>query len=238
MDKRRNYYMVLDVETANSIDDPLVYDLGFAIVDKQGNIYEKHSFVISEIFYGMNDIMQSAYYANKLPQYHDGINTGDWQVASLFTVRRIVLNCLKEWNIKAVCAYNASFDRKALNSTLRYLTKSKNRWFFPYNTEFYDIWHMAAQTLCCQKTFFKIAKCENWMSKAGNIKTSAEIVWRYISSDLVFEESHTGLKDVEIETAIMSRCFRQHKSMKTYPNRLSWTIPQKKWHSFLNVVPF
>ena len=50
MDRRRKYIMVLDVETTGNIGFPLVYDLGFAIVDKKGNIYEERSFVISEIF--------------------------------------------------------------------------------------------------------------------------------------------------------------------------------------------
>ena len=37
------YYLMLDTETCNSIDDPLCYDIGFAIVDEKGKIYEKFS---------------------------------------------------------------------------------------------------------------------------------------------------------------------------------------------------
>ena len=51
MDKRKKYYIVLDTETANEIPDQLVYDLGFVVTDKQGNIYERYSFIISDIFY-------------------------------------------------------------------------------------------------------------------------------------------------------------------------------------------
>ena len=40
MDRRKKYYLVVDVETANSTQEALVYDLGFAICDKKGNIYE------------------------------------------------------------------------------------------------------------------------------------------------------------------------------------------------------
>ena len=29
----KNYYIVLDTETANGLDDPLTYDIGFAVID-------------------------------------------------------------------------------------------------------------------------------------------------------------------------------------------------------------
>ena len=42
IDRRRNYYMVYDTETANGLDDPIMYDCGGAIVDKNGKVYEKN----------------------------------------------------------------------------------------------------------------------------------------------------------------------------------------------------
>lgn len=46
IDKRKKYFITLDTETTNNnfesgFNDGLVYDLGFTITDKQGNIYEK-----------------------------------------------------------------------------------------------------------------------------------------------------------------------------------------------------
>ena len=81
MDKRVNYLIGLDTETCNGIliDDKLdltqslVYDIGWAITDKRGRIYKTRSFVVKEIFYGMADVMASAYYANKIPQYKEDI---------------------------------------------------------------------------------------------------------------------------------------------------------------------
>ena len=45
IDHRKHYHIVLDTETTNGFDDPFVYDCGFAVVDKKGNVYEKFSFV-------------------------------------------------------------------------------------------------------------------------------------------------------------------------------------------------
>ena len=38
IDKRKNYYLTIDTETANGLDDPLMYDLGGAIHDKRGRV--------------------------------------------------------------------------------------------------------------------------------------------------------------------------------------------------------
>ena len=45
IDKRKNYYMVLDTETANDFDDPIVYDIGASIIDKKGNVRSKLIFI-------------------------------------------------------------------------------------------------------------------------------------------------------------------------------------------------
>ena len=39
------------------------------VVDKKGNVYKTCSFVNADIFLDEKDLMQSAYYANKIPQY-------------------------------------------------------------------------------------------------------------------------------------------------------------------------
>ena len=32
----KHYYLVIDTETANGMNDPLTYDIGFAIIDRSG----------------------------------------------------------------------------------------------------------------------------------------------------------------------------------------------------------
>ena len=43
-------FIVLDTETTNSIDDPIVYDLGWAVVDATGKVYQTYSFVVADVF--------------------------------------------------------------------------------------------------------------------------------------------------------------------------------------------
>ena len=48
IDRRKSYYLMIDTETANTLEDPMMYDIGGAIHDKHGNIYETFSFIIYE----------------------------------------------------------------------------------------------------------------------------------------------------------------------------------------------
>lgn len=227
IDRRRKYVLVVDIETANIVQDALAYDIGFAVADKKGNIYETGSFMVSEMFFDHKDLMSTAYYAEKLPQYWEDYKQGTRKIASIYTIRKAMAELMKEYRISDVFAYNASFDRTGLDRTIRFLTKSRVRWFFPFGTKFHCIWHMACQTIFQQKTFAKVALINDWLSEKGNVSTSAETAHRYITKQVEFEESHTGLEDVQIETQIMAKCFAQHKKMETKINRLCWRLPQK-----------
>ena len=77
MDRRKNYYVVLDTETCNTLEQPLPYDIGWVICDKEGTIYEEHSFVIADTFIDMSEVMQTAYYAEKLPRYKQDMRRSD-----------------------------------------------------------------------------------------------------------------------------------------------------------------
>lgn len=224
----KKLYMVLDVETANSTDDALVYDVGYVITDRYGEIYEADSFIVSDIFFGEAEMMKSAYYAEKIPQYLKGIWKKAYKVRSFYEVRHALAASIEKWKVEAVAAYNASFDTKALNTTERWLTKSAYRFFLPYGTKVFCIWNMACQVICTQTKYIKWCYANGMVSPSGNIKTSAETVYAFLTQNAEYQECHTGLQDVLIETKIMAECFRKHKKMDKEINRLCWRIPQAK----------
>jgi hypothetical protein len=225
IDKRKKYYLMIDTETCNGIvaedgsldlSQSLVYDIGCAIVDKKGNIYEEQSFVIAEIFIGLKDVMKSAYYAEKIPSYWNDIKSGKRQLVKYSTARRIILDMMKRYNVNIVIAHNAGFDCRALNMTERYITKSKYRFFFPYGTEWWDTLKMVTDTYGKQPSYRAFCERNGYMTKhkKPRPRLTAEILHRYFSGDNNFVESHTGLEDVKIESQIFSQCLRQHKKMR------------------------
>lgn len=214
IDRRKSYYVVFDTETTNGFDDPIVYDLGFAVIDKKGNVYESYSFVIGDVFYGMKNLMKSAYYAEKIPMYKKDIKEGKRKVVSLYTAKKIFNDVCKKYNVKACIAHNARFDYRATSRTQRYLTKSKYRFFLPYGVELWDTLKMAQDTICKQWTYKEWCYKNNYLTKNGRVRATAEILYRYISGEHDFTENHTGLEDVLIEKEIFVRCINQHKPMR------------------------
>lgn len=227
IDKRKKYIMVLDTETTNNnmeskFNDGLVYDIGFTIADKKGNIYAKRSYAVKEIF-DWTELMDTAYYKNKLPKYYEKLANGEMKKETIWNIRKAIKTAMEYFNITEVWAFNANFDLTTLNNTVRYLSGSGCRYFFKYGTQVCDIWHVACQTLGLQKTF----QWENVRNEKGNLITNAERMFGYIIQDETFEEEHTGLADAEIETKILARCLASHKSIDKKINRACWRIPQK-----------
>lgn len=222
MDKRKTYYLVVDVESC-PVDkdfvgvDPanmFVYDIGFAMVDRKGTVYASGSYIIKDVFFNEKELMQSAYYSNKIPQYIEDIRNGSRVVKSFYEVRQIIANLMTEYNCDKVLAYNARFDDIALKTTQRWLTKSKYRYFLPYGTIVWDILKMTRDTLGKSTMYREFCEREGYVTAKGFPQLKAEVVHKYLSGNYDFVESHTGLEDVLIEKDIFAYCMRQHKAMR------------------------
>ena len=199
-------FIVLDTETTNSLDDPLTYDIGFAVIDEKGKVYESYSFVIAEIFLD-KELMKSAYFADKIPQYWQDIKDGKRKLAKLLTVKKILAKVMKENNTNIVIAHNARFDYRSLATTQRFLTSSKYRYFLPYGTEIYCTLKMARQALKNNIEYDNFCWNNHYLTKRGCKRYTAEIIYRFLTAKNDFVESHTGLEDVLIEKEIFSFCF-------------------------------
>lgn len=198
-------FIVVDTETTNSIDDPIVYDVGFAVVDAEGNVYEQHSYVVADVFLD-KELMSYAYFADKIPQYWKDIKSGKRKLRRFKTIRMIFKDVCKQYEIKKIFAHNARFDNRSLNLTQRYLTSSKFRYFFPYNTEIWDTLKMSRNTLKNVEDYDQFCWENDYITKRGCKRYTAEIIYRFITGDNDFEEKHTGLEDVLIEKEILKYC--------------------------------
>lgn len=197
-------FIVIDTETTNSIDDPIAYDVGFAVVDVEGKVYEAHSYVVADVFLD-KELMASAYFADKIPQYWEDIKSGKRKLRKFKTIKAILADVVVQYEIKIVMAHNARFDYRSLNLTQRFLTSSKYRYFFPYGTEIWDTLKMARQVFK-NEDYDTFCYENNFLTKRGCKKYTAEILYKFLTNDLDFEEEHTGLEDVMIEKEIFKYC--------------------------------
>lgn len=228
MARKKEMYLVIDTETCNTLEQPLVYDIGYAIADRNGNVVLERSFLVAEIFLDKKDVMSSAYYAEKIPMYWEDVKKGTRVIKSLFNIRKQLFADMKEYNVKKVGAYNMGFDKRALNTTIRYCSKSLIRWFFPFGVEYFCIWNMACQVIMDTRKYVNFAIQNGLVSEKGNIQTSAESCFKFLTDDVNFIESHTGLEDVKIEVQIMAKCLKTHKRLDRKINSACWRLPQTK----------
>lgn len=152
---KKKYYLTLDTETATlpfvdslcqnakqkqtiAIAKPLVYDIGWTITDRKGEVIKEENYLIQETFFVPN-IFNTAYYKDKRPVYMELLKQGKIKVGTWNDVAEILLFDLKACDYAT--AYNACFDfKKAIPFTERYIKKL-------YSSE-YTMWEEAQKKKC------------------------------------------------------------------------------------------
>ncbi len=131
-------YLVLDCETATlpfvdeichtstdkktiAIAKPLIYDIGWVIVDRKGNIEKQESFLVAETF-SVPSVFNTAYYKEKRPIYINKLNNGEITIKPWKEIVTILINDMNESSM--VGAFNSMFDfKKAIPFTDLYINK-------------------------------------------------------------------------------------------------------------------
>lgn len=201
--------LMIDTETTNDIDYPFCYDVGYQVFDLDGNIYEEGSFINEDIFLD-KELMSSAYYAEKVPNYWRDIWDKKRKVLPWKAIKRKLFEVIKRHNIRIVSAHNARFDNRSLNLTQRYITTSRWRWFFPWGLEWWCTLKMAREILKQDENYRPWCEQRGYITANNQVRLTAEIIYRYITGDENFEEAHTGLEDVKIETEIFKYCLAKN----------------------------
>ena len=227
-------FLVIDGETCNTpiVDGQLDYqsgqnyDLGGKVIDEFGHVYDQFNLVIEEVFFGMKEQMQEAYYADKIPQYLEEMRMQQRKIVNIWEAYAIVRQMCKKWNITCIVAHNAKFDITTLNATLRYQTKSKRRFFFPYGTHIVDSMKVAKMVLNNNKNYIDFCETNGYVTnhKTPRPRYTAEILWRYFSNNNDFIEAHTGLADVEIESQIFVKCLEALRCKASFRRRENLTL--------------
>lgn len=200
--------IILDTETTNDIECPIVYDVGFIVMNTDGKIFERFSFVVADIFLD-EELMASAYFKEKIPQYWEEIRKGERVLKRFSNIRKIFREVYKTYEVKKIVAHNCRFDYLSLQITQRFLTSSKYRWFFPYGVEMWDSLKMSREIFSKSIEYGEFCYQNDYLTKRGQRRYTAEILYRFLKGDNEFTESHTGLEDVLIEKEIFLYCIKQ-----------------------------
>ena len=200
--------MMIDTETTNDIDCPIVYDVGYQIFTLDGKLFCERSFVNADVFLD-KELMANAYFIDKVPNYWKEIKSGARELKTWRNIKKQIADDCKRFGVTVACAHNARFDNKALNTTQRYLTTSKYRYFLPFGITWYDTLKMARQILKDDEAYGTFCFENDYLTSRGCRRYTAEIIYRFLTGCTDFEESHTGLEDVKIEREILHFCLNR-----------------------------
>lgn len=139
MARKELRYLVFDCETATlpfaseiaqgdaekkkkiAIARPLIYDMGWTITNRKGEILDSKQFLIAETF-SVPAVFNTAYYAEKRPIYLEMLKEGKTCIKTWLEASEILLEDLRK--VDAVGAYNSMFDfKKAIPFTELYINK-------------------------------------------------------------------------------------------------------------------
>lgn len=207
----KKHFMILDTETASTARIP--FDIAYTIIDRKGNIIKQENFLVKEVFsspLGQHLLTHDDFSKNKIAGYLDNI-CRNAEMLYFSIIRDRIRTDIKKFNC-VVVAYNAKFDYECLTNFAMSFGFDN---FFKPSTEVWDLWNIALTILADSNRYVKFCKANNLTSDKGNLKSSAEVMYRYLTNNLDFEESHTALDDTEIEAAIMAACLKRHKKMNT-----------------------
>lgn len=198
--------MILDVEGMQTAKP---YNIGYLIADTKGNIEKKVSLaVLPSIWENLQNCLPAKEMTHKnIEEILKNPNKKYEWVDNEAAHEKFILDIM-QYQIKEIWSYNVQFDRGAMSRLLGGKINIVNNC-----AGWYDIWTAIISTKLLTKKYIKWCKTNGYLTEKGNPKTSAEVVYKYLTNNLDFEEEHTGLADCEIEYQIYLAAKRTKKKL-------------------------
>lgn len=210
-----------------------VYDAGYIIGEKRGNILVERSFVIADWFFSARDYMSSAYYGEKLPQYRAGYyDGGEWRIVSFRQFFETFRADCKQYGVAEAWAYNCRFDAVTLDESTTDASGAFIRQFLPDGMPWRDLWKLA-ELITGTTGYNEWAQAHGYTTNAGIAKTNVEILTRYLFGNNDFVERHTALDDARHEWDILQYLkYRHYATPKTWGNGFRAAERYSKAHGY------
>jgi hypothetical protein len=206
---------VFDTETT-SIEKPFAYNIGWLIYDTDNQkVLYKADYVAEQIWHNL-ELFTTAYFADKRDWYIGQMKSRKITMEKLGHITQTMCRVFKQFDVQAAFAYNSGFDERVFAFNCDWF-KIKN----PFdNIPIYDIRGYVHKQIAFDPQYLQWCDQNQAYTESGNYSTTAETVYRYITQNPVFEESHTALADSEIELEILLYCIslgcRWNTSYKVY----------------------
>ena len=130
----------------------LIFDIGWTVADKKGNMFIKRNYLVDEVFTNM-DLMKHAHYFNKYPTYLRMLQDNKIKMKKWSYIIAKFEQDILDYSIKEGYAFNIAFDKKAMENTHRILTGREFLFWKANEMKTNCIWGMCAETIMSKKGY-------------------------------------------------------------------------------------
>lgn len=227
-------FLIADGETTGLGGKAYLFDFAYVIATRKKVLIERQ-FLIREVLTSPR-IMLSAYTSKDWRDmmgkklFTDYIPMLSRHETRLYNWADIVATMREDmltYGVDVFSAYNLDFDMRAISTTQKYSGIGGK--VLAYKPTLLCLWRFACDTLCNTPMYHRVARelgpANGWITPANNVRTNAEKVYAFLTTDYNFVESHTALSDAQIETEILQRLLAKKK---TIPYNVLDHMPWKK----------
>lgn len=211
--------VIFDTETT-SLNKPFCYNVGYLIVNENGDFLLKKDFVVEQVWHNL-PLFSTAYYCDKRPTYIKSMRARKTTMKKFGYICQEMIRDFEKYDVKCAYAYNSPFDEKVFEFNCDWF-KCIN----PFDSlPIYDI-RGNVHNFIVDENYFQFCIDNEYFTESGCYSSTAETVYRFLINDTEWNEEHTALADSEIEGAILFETFYRGAKIDTaYPTKRSLGTP-------------
>ena len=212
--KTRNNVMIIDTETVGTWGQPLVHDVGYVIIDRKFNILKKARFLVEELHIQAPWILASSEFYLKYEKDYKTARKHE-TIMKWKDITKAIQKDMREYKVTTISTYNLAFDYRAIKYTEEmFKSNILSKILDQKSKSLLCLFNLACETILQGEAYRNYAEQNNFFTEKGNIKTSAECAYSYITNNPEYKESHTALADAEDEKEILEYIIRNVKGRK------------------------
>ncbi len=193
--------LILDIETYQICGKTSIWD--FAAIDTVTE--EEFHFINAPMVAKANQLLRDNFNVRFFEQHHVDYCLNN-QTAQRLNNKEFYVAIQELINSqKVISAYNLNFDYRELKKQgIQYPTKQKK----------VCLWGSFINAFVNHK-YIKFCYDNDYVSEKGNIKTNAEVAYRYISGNATYEHQHTALSDCWSELEIWQGILKRKQKLES-----------------------
>lgn len=211
------YLMFIDTETIGSLfvqESVLPFEIGMKVYDLENmKIVKEKSYLVRK-FFNNKYIMLSTFSATKYPNYFEKLeNDKRYKTMSVNDISKDIEKTIQRYGIKIMVAHNGNFDKTAMarlfenfetNNPFKKLDLLDTMEISKIITFSKDY----ANYCIANKDILNSVKDSCFITNSGRVRITAQAIYSYLTQNPNFEESHTGLEDIDIEIEIFKASYQ------------------------------